>query len=411
MSPTSSSSTSSPHKRQPSERVRRTSLAASPSSRTLNGIPDRAGAESVLGGLIHHGLRSAGPGSGAAGSAASAEQHHRLLFSALEQFEAHFGAADAGGELVSRMDALVNSTTRLNGGLRGLAQHVREAQVAAQLDEDRLGAGAEGDLAPFEKSVAALLRASDDQVRCLTEDMVAFARLDRERERRARREGGADVAAGASRPVSRASTYRSSMGGGGAALHSPPKRAATASPFDSLSSGSALVSHAAASSRSPSLALGKKEVLRDPLSPALDGLRSSAATGSARRHTLGYASGARGAAAGAGSSAYYGVGQDSPTPSSGRRGDGAHARSPLAMQTSRAAGDGAFETPSRSASAAGILRRQSLTSSGGTAPESLAGLGLPLPGNVGSAARRGKSSVRRRLTHRLLLLMCRSAKC
>ena len=224
MSPTSSSSTSSPHKRQPSERVRRTSLAASPSSRTLNGIPDRAGAESVLGGLIHHGLRSAGPGSGAAGSAASAEQHHRLLFSALEQFEAHFGAADAGGELVSRMDALVNSTTRLNGGLRGLAQHVREAQVAAQLDEDRLGAGAEGDLAPFEKSVAALLRASDDQVRCLTEDMVAFARLDRERERRARREGGADVGAGASRPVSRASTYRSSMGGGGAALLQPQQR-------------------------------------------------------------------------------------------------------------------------------------------------------------------------------------------
>ncbi|GAA5896009.1 hypothetical protein JCM8208_007504 [Rhodotorula glutinis] len=387
MSPTSSASTSSPHKRQPSERLRRTSIAASPSSRTLNGVADRAGAESVLGGLISHGLRSAGPGNGAAGAAAEAEHHHRLLFSALEQFEAHFGAADAGGELVSRMDALVTSTTRLNGGLRGLAHNVREAQVAAQLDEDRPGAGAESDLAPFEKSVAALLRASDDQVRCLTEDMVAFARLDRERERRARREGSADVAAGASRPVSRASTYRSSMGGGGP-LYSPPKRAATASPFDSLSSGSALVSHAAASSRSPALALGKKDVLRDPLSPALDGLRSAAATGSARRHTLGFASGARG---GAGAAAYYGAGQDSPTPSSGRRGDGAHGRSPLATQTSRG-GDGAFDTPSRSASAAGILRRQSLTSSGGTAPESLAGLGLPLPGTIGTGTRRGKTS-------------------
>ncbi|GAA5845496.1 hypothetical protein JCM9279_003054 [Rhodotorula babjevae] len=383
-SPTSSSSTSSPHKRQPSERVRRTSLAASPSTRTLSGIPDRAGAESVLGGLISHGLRPAGHGNGAAAGAAEEEQHRRLLFAALEQFEAHFCAADAGGELVARMDALVTSTTRLNGGLRGLAHHVREAQVAAQLDEDRLG-GAESDLAPFEKSVAALLRASDDQVRCLTEDMVAFARLDRERERRARREGSADVAASASRPVSRASTYRSSMGGGGSALYSPPKRAATASPFDSLSSGSALVSHAAASSRSPALALGKKEVLRDPLSPALDGLRSAAATGSARRHTLGFASGARGGASGA---AYYGAGQDSPTPSSGRRGDVAHGRSPLAMQTSRA-GDGAFDTPSRSASTAGILRRQSLTSS---RPESLAGLGLPLPGMSGTGTRRGKTS-------------------
>ncbi|GAA5935430.1 hypothetical protein JCM3775_006271 [Rhodotorula graminis] len=390
LSPASSSSTSSPHKRQPSERLRRTSIAASPSSRTLNGIADRAGAESVLGGLINHGLRAAGPTNGTAAGVAEAEQHHRLLFSALEQFEAHFGAADAGGELVSRMDALVTSTTRLNGGLRGLAHSVREAQVAAQLDEDRLGAGADGDLAPFEKSVAALLRASDDQVRCLTEDMVAFARLDRERERRARREGSADAAAGTSRPVSRASTYRSSMGGGGGggALYSPPKRAATASPFDSLSSGSALVSHAAASSRSPALGLGKKDVLRDPLSPALDGLRSSAATGSARRHTLGFASGGRG---GAGAGAYYGAGQDSPTPSSGRRGEGVHGRSPLATQTSRAA-DGAFDTPSRSASAAGILRRQSLTSSSATAPESLAGLGLPLPGTAGSSTRRGKTS-------------------
>ncbi|BGP48264.1 hypothetical protein JCM10450v2_004136 [Rhodotorula kratochvilovae] len=354
LSPASSSS--SPQKRA-ADRPRRISFAGG----GANGTPSRVGAESALKGLISQ-------------AGAGAEEHHRLLFSALEQFEAHFASSGGAEDLIARMTALVSSTTRLNAGLRGLAQGVRTAHVATQVDEAR-PSGAASEVGAFEKSVGALLRASDDQVRCLSEDLVAFARTDRERARRTR-EGSAE-----SRPVSRASTYRSSYGGSmaGAALYSPPKRAATSSPFDGAgASGGIVVSHASA--RSPSLAT---EVLRDPLSPALDDLRSSAGmSGVNRRHTLGYASASRGGP--------IGHAQDSPTPLGGSsRRESAHVRSPLAMQ------GGAFETPSRAGSGAGgIARRQSIASSSAAASD-LAGLGLPLPhasGGSVAGARRSKTS-------------------
>ncbi|GAA5825375.1 hypothetical protein JCM3770_003513, partial [Rhodotorula araucariae] len=348
LSPATAASASSPQRREPflAERSPRFSFAGS----GANGTPTRSGAETALNGVISQ------AGSGA-------EEHHRLLYSAYEQFEAHFSSADGAGDLVSRMRALVDSTTRLNAGLRGLVQTVRAAHVAAQVDETR-PSNAASDVGAIEKSVGALLRASDDQVRCLSEDLVAFARIDRERARRSR-EGSVE-----SRPVSRASTYRSSYGGSttGAALYSPPKRA-PASPFDGAASGT-VVSHASA--RSPSLA---KEVLRDPHSPALDALRVS---GVNRRHTLGYASASRGP---------FGGAHDSPTPPSGRR-ESTHGRSPLAMQ------GGAFQTPSRVGSAAGgFARRQSMARSSATMSD-LAGLGLPLPhASDGSAAGTRRSKV------------------
>ncbi|GAA5996537.1 uncharacterized protein JCM10292_003036 [Rhodotorula paludigena] len=389
LSPAVSSDTSSPRKRLPldsstnsSARSRRISflpgtnadaptapgLGSSGMSRsnsaTSSATPGRAGAESVLKGLIKQ------AGSGAA-------DHHKLLLAALEQFDEHFttagdsAATASSADLVTRMSSLVSSTTKLNSGLRGLSQQIREEQLAAELDEDQRGPPALA-VTQFEKSVYALVRASDDQVRTLTEDLVAITRVDKERERLRRRESSGDVST--TRPVSRASAYRSSLGGdanGGSALHSPPKRSATSSPWEGASGG-ATVSHASA--RSPSLV---KEVLRDPLSPALDDLRSSGAsstTSANRRHTLGYAATSR-----------LPFPNDSPTPASGRRESSAHGRSPLAVEAS------AFDTPSRTTVAS--ARRQSIATSSVSATEALSGLGLPLPHATGAgAARKSKTS-------------------
>ncbi|GJN90584.1 hypothetical protein Rhopal_003596-T1 [Rhodotorula paludigena] len=389
LSPAVSSDTSSPRKRLPldsstssSARSRRISflpgtnadapmapgLGSSGMSRsnsaTSSATPGRAGAESVLKGLITQ------AGSGAA-------DHHKLLLAALEQFDEHFSTAGdsaataSSADLVKRMSSLVSSTTKLNSGLRGLSQQIREEQLAAELDEDQRGPPALA-VTQFEKSVYALVRASDDQVRTLTEDLLAITRVDKERERSRRRESSGDGST--SRPVSRASAYRSSLGGvanGGGALHSPPKRSATSSPWEGASGG-ATVSHASA--RSPSLV---KEVLRDPLSPALDDLRSSGASSTAsanRRHTLGYAAASR-----------LPFPNDSPTPASGRRESSAHGRSPLAVEAS------AFDTPSRTTVAS--ARRQSIATSSVSATEALSGLGLPLPHTTGAgAARKSKTS-------------------
>ncbi|GAA6038854.1 hypothetical protein JCM8097_002929 [Rhodosporidiobolus ruineniae] len=291
-------------------------------------------------------------------------EHHQLLLSAFERFQQHFSpstssassssaaAAQESADLVKRMHALLLSTTKLNTGLRALTSSIQAAHVQAQLDED--------DSAPpvtpaqFEKSVNALLRASDDQVRNLTEDLIAFTRVERERDR-ARREG--ELGGGASRPVSRASAYSSSASpfspGGltGPALHSPPKRAATSSPYEG-----ATVSLSLAAARSPQLA---REVLRNPLAGVEEDDSPSSAS---RRHTLSYAAQSPFAASSA-----------SPSPAGGRRESGAHARSPLAE---------AYETPSRRGSARS-------GSEGGAI-----GLGLPIPPRSESRlqGRRGKTS-------------------
>ncbi|BGO91599.1 hypothetical protein NBRC10512_008046 [Rhodotorula toruloides] len=314
--------------------------------------------ESALRGLIGQ----AGP---------DASEHHKLLLSALDHFDKNFSAGQtdyASQELVKRMTALVSSTTKLNSGLRGLVEAVKEEQVQAQLDEDQRSPMLA--VAQFERNVNALLRTSDDQVRSLTEDLVAFVRFDRERDR-ARRSVNGVTSPGmqndgdaASRPTSRASAYRNSVGGvnGVAALHSPPRRATTASPYDR-----ATVSHASA--KSPALA---REVLRSPLvdSAAAED-RSSAFVN--RRHTLGYA-----ASSGVRSSAF------AETPSPANRRESAHVRSPLSI------GDGRqFDTPSRTTFA--DARRQSLAESSSTT--SLAGLGLPLPLHAPSTgARQSKMS-------------------
>ncbi|BGP32298.1 hypothetical protein JCM10296v2_004079 [Rhodotorula toruloides] len=314
--------------------------------------------ESALRGLIGQ----AGP---------DASEHHKLLLSALDHFDKNFNAGQtdyASQELVKRMTALVSSTTKLNSGLRGLVEAIKEEQVQAQLDEDQRSPMLA--VAQFERNVNALLRTSDDQVRSLTEDLVAFVRFDRERDRARRGVNGVTSPGmyndgdAASRPTSRASTYRNSVGGvnGVPALHSPPRRATTASPYDG-----ATVSHASA--KSPSLA---REVLRSPLvdSTTVEDRSSAFAN---RRHTMGYA-----ASGGVRSSAFV------ETPSPANRRDSAHVRSPLSI------GDGKqFDTPSRTTFA--DARRQSLAESSSTT--SLAGLALPLPSHAPSTGvRQSKTS-------------------
>ncbi|GEM09793.1 cell wall surface anchor family protein [Rhodotorula toruloides] len=300
-----------------------------------------------------------------------ASEHHKLLFSALDHFDKNFSAGQTDHvslELVKRMTALVSSTTKLNSGLRGLLEAVKEEQVQAQLDEDQRSPMLA--VAQFERNVNALLRTSDDQIRSLTEDLVAFVRFDRERDRERRSVNGVtslgmhNEGDAASRPTSRASMYRTSVGGvnGVAALHSPPRRATTASPYDG-----ATVSHASA--RSPALA---REVLRSPLvdSTAVDDRSSTFAN---RRHTMGYA-----ASSGVRSSAF------AETPSPANRRESAHVRSPLSVGDERQ-----FDTPSRTTLAE--ARRQSLADSSSTT--SLAGLGLPLPSHAPSTGiRQSKTS-------------------
>ncbi|GAA5830124.1 hypothetical protein JCM11251_006886 [Rhodosporidiobolus azoricus] len=342
-SPTVSSKTSSPRKRQSlvnfdgGSRPRRISFAdgthqdspSAPGSTLLSrpsSTGSRAGAESSLQGRF--------------ADISATSEHHKLLLSAFDRFDQHFSSSSQNDlpesrDLVKRMEALINSTTKINLGLRGLVNQVKDEQIKAQLDEDQLSPTIS--ITQFEKSVNTLLRSSDDQVRDLSEDLIAFTRVERERDR-LRRE--ADFS---SRPVSRASTYASP-----GALHSPPKRAATSSPYEGASVS-------LASARSPTLA---REVLRNPLVDPEDS--------ASRRHTLSYGAGRSPFASGNGSA--------SPTPA-GRRQSG-HVRSPLADDAA------AFETPSR---------RQGSMSSAGVGIET----GSPLPPRASSTTtpRRSKGSV------------------
>lgn len=273
--------------------------------------------------------------------------HHALLYSAFERFEQYFASLEGQEapspesiDLVKRMAALVGSTTKLNSGLRSLLASTSEAQVEAELDEASRSPTV--GISQFEKSVNSLVRTSDDQVRCLTEDLIAFTRVERERDRL--RQNGE----GFSRPASRASSYR------GGPLHASPKRPATSSPFEgstvSMSSGRGVPSSAS------------RQTLRDPLAEE---------EGVPRRHTMSLSS-ARG---------QY-VAADSPTP--GRR-DTAALRSPLSSMDD-------FAT---------TQRRTSISSSTSTRPpattstRSITEMGLPSASESGSriSLRRAKGSV------------------
>lgn len=278
----------------------------------------------------------------------SGGDHHALLYSAFERFEQYFASLEdqeasspESIDLVKRMAALIGSTIKLNNGLRSLVASTSEAQVEAELDEGSRSPTI--GIAQFEKSVNSLLRTSDDQVRCLTEDLIAFTRVERERDR-LRQNGD-----GFSRPASRASNYR------GGPLHASPKRPATSSPFEgatvSMSSGKSVPSSAS------------KQTLRDPLAEE-DGVP--------RRHTMSLSS-ARG---------QY-IAADSPTP--GSRRETAPLRSPLSSM------DDFATTQRRSSISSSASSRQPAT----TSTTSISEMGLPSASASANrlSLRRAKDSV------------------
>ena len=403
-SPTASSN-SSPRKREAATTshrlaIGRDSPAALPPSRSMHSdLSRRSSMLSVAPGRPETALRGlidrAGPNAG---------EHHTLLLAALDQFDKHFTeAAQREGvstaptspasavafspaiDLVKRTDGLVDSTTRLNTGLRGLLEAIKSDQVEAQLAEDGEPRRS-SPLAHFERSVNALLRISEDQVRSLTEDLVAIIRFDRDRTQSAT--SGALVD---NRPTSRASTYRSSLAGsavrGGESIQSPPRRATTASPYEGST-----VSHA--SVRSPTAI---RQTLRDPLLDEESPSSRSSPQFAFQRHTVGYAGGTPSPR-----SSLAQMGGGTPSPAARRK--SVHARSPLSD------GPAAYETPSRVSS----LRRRSaansiVASASYSGPNGLTGLGLPLPRSETGAEdqpRRSKTSVSRLPFRRICLAAC-----
>ncbi|KAK4056442.1 hypothetical protein OIO90_002585 [Microbotryomycetes sp. JL221] len=97
--------------------------------------------------------------------------HHRLLLSAFQNFEKHFNSDlncfSICQELIQRMSLLVSLTSKLNNGLHDLDIQTRQQDLSTNQTLD--------------KQVGSLLRISNDQIRTLTEDLIAFTRLDRER--------------------------------------------------------------------------------------------------------------------------------------------------------------------------------------------------------------------------------------
>lgn len=183
-------------------------------------------------------------------TSSSSGDHHKLLHQALEQFDRHFspsedreGSAPDSLDLVRRMGTVIASTTKINQNLHSLATASMEAQVAAELVERR-GPAAMA-LGRIDKDLNSTLRASDDQIRSLTEVLISFSRVDRERDR-LRRDG--DVGGG-SRPVSRAQGTTSR-----ATINLSPKRPTPSSPFEGST-----VSNSARSSGSV------RQSLRNPL--------------------------------------------------------------------------------------------------------------------------------------------------
>lgn len=277
-------------------------------------------------------------------NARGTDDHHALLEEAYERFEQYFSTLNGSTQLVAeskdlvkRMHAMMTTTTQLNHGLRTLAD-------LTSADRGIRAQGGVATLASIDRHVASLWKTSNEQVRSLTEEMIAFTRVQRERDR-----VGADGSP-YSRSVSRASTYRDGPG----TVQSPPRRVGTSSPFEGSTSS---VSHRSSLSSSAT-----RQSLRDPLA----NVEQSRRAGSVASRPLGSQNSL-----------------DSPSPA-GRREPGS-SRSPLSTLEER------FSTPAREA------RRQSITNVNerhlADTPSRLGNHSLS--GSLGrtSAARAAKSSV------------------
>ena len=103
--------------------------------------------------------------------ASTSTDHHSLLYQALDSFR----AKDSSSPESDLFLKLVNSTTKMNTSIRKMVAVSLEANIESQLDERYLSSTV------VERGLKTVLRASDDQVRSLTEALIGFTRVEREK--------------------------------------------------------------------------------------------------------------------------------------------------------------------------------------------------------------------------------------
>ena len=103
--------------------------------------------------------------------ASTSTEHHSLLYQALESYRAKDSSSPESDLFVK----LVNSTTKMNASIRKMVAVSLEANIESQLDERYISSTV------VERGLKTVLRSSDDQVRSLTEALISFARVERER--------------------------------------------------------------------------------------------------------------------------------------------------------------------------------------------------------------------------------------
>ncbi|SPO35601.1 uncharacterized protein PSFLO_01072 [Pseudozyma flocculosa] len=149
--------------------------------------------------------------------------HDRNMRNAFDMFERYFCAAPStatpsvGGagpdslEMVASFSEVVATASELNAGLRILIQVALEAQVDAEISERNGHPASEQTLECFarlDRDLTSLLKHSDEQVRNLTDGLMAVTRAERERDRQRKAAVAGDQGAGA-RSASRMSSIAS----------------------------------------------------------------------------------------------------------------------------------------------------------------------------------------------------------
>lgn len=120
------------------------------------------------------------------------EAHLVLLHSALESFGRHFYPESISSSeevvpesiaFVKSMSNLVRNTSRTHTILRGLSQDITQAKIDAALDFEAQESGnGRRETIKFERGIKNAMRSSDEEVRGLTEALISFTRVDKERQ-------------------------------------------------------------------------------------------------------------------------------------------------------------------------------------------------------------------------------------
>ncbi|SCZ98288.1 BZ3500_MvSof-1268-A1-R1_Chr3-2g06273 [Microbotryum saponariae] len=237
-------------------------------------------------------------GAGAAGSSTASRNlqagrpvavgdHHMLVHAAYDQLHqlldgignapnSPSDASDAS-DLLKRTAATVRVTVKLNDGLRDLVQATANLERRTDSEEQRRRSmDSMDDLA--ESSILAttarsLLRTSNDQIRCLTEEIIALTRFERERHSTSQDEGRSP------RSLSRASGFRPSTSLG----IMSPARSGDQFSLGALTNATPKLRNSASRNAFSPLSLhspspGSRDQYRSPLSISQDGRAHSRAS-------------------------------------------------------------------------------------------------------------------------------------